>query len=107
MLFLNGRWANADQLYGFSAECGLKTVMQALGMPVDATGTPQADYKKHVQDLWPAFPTFVDGRRGARYASLLPSCNPFQNWTHTDRYAHSSHFSRTQVGPHRWGPRVT
>ena len=32
LLFDQSRWANADQLYGFSAECGLKAVMKALGM---------------------------------------------------------------------------
>jgi hypothetical protein len=40
LLFAHDRWANADQLYGFSAECGLKTVMQALGMNTDAAGVP-------------------------------------------------------------------
>ena len=34
LLFTNGRWANADQMYGFSAECGMKAVMVALGMPI-------------------------------------------------------------------------
>ena len=35
LLFKLQRWANADQLYGFSAECGLKAVMTFLGMPVE------------------------------------------------------------------------
>ena len=28
LLFRNHRWANADQLYGLCAECGLKAVMR-------------------------------------------------------------------------------
>ena len=32
--------ANADQLYGFSAECGLKAVMVKNGMPIDDLGVP-------------------------------------------------------------------
>ena len=32
LLFSEKRLANADHLYGFSAECGLKAVMEALGM---------------------------------------------------------------------------
>ena len=31
-LFNGSRWANADQLYGVSAECGLKRLMVAFGM---------------------------------------------------------------------------
>ena len=38
LLFTNARWANADQSYGFSAECGLKAMMQSRGMPVRPTG---------------------------------------------------------------------
>lgn len=34
-LFSSGRFANADQLYGFSVECGLKSLMKAFGMPFD------------------------------------------------------------------------
>ena len=44
LLFDHQRWANADQLYGLSAECGLKAVMQILGMPVDDQGrAPRRD----------------------------------------------------------------
>ena len=71
------RWANADQLYGFSAECGLKAVMTFLGMPVDATGTPtERDHKQHVQDIWPEFEDFVTGKGGARFLRWLPSGEP-------------------------------
>ena len=52
LLFERDRWANADQLYGFSAECGLKAVMKTFGMPVDETGTPEErEHRVHVQDL--------------------------------------------------------
>ena len=44
LLRTRGRLANADHLYGFSAERGLKAAMQSLRMPFR---------KKHVQDLWP------------------------------------------------------
>lgn len=35
-LFSSGRWANADHLYGFSAESALKRLMLAFGMPFNA-----------------------------------------------------------------------
>jgi len=31
LLYDHARWPNADQLYGLSAECGLKAVMVAIG----------------------------------------------------------------------------
>ncbi|MGI6300526.1 MAG: hypothetical protein ACOX52_05630 [Verrucomicrobiota bacterium] len=41
LLKKRGRWANADHLYGLSAECGLKRLMQAFGMEIDpGTGGP-------------------------------------------------------------------
>ena len=36
-LFQAQRWANADHLYGMAAECGLKRLMQAFGMPLDVS----------------------------------------------------------------------
>ena len=102
ILFGRHRWANADQLYGFSAECGLKAVMKALGMPVDTTGTPKRwKHRKHVQDLWPIFATFARGRNLARYLALLPTGRPFADWSHHNRYAHRSHFREKHVEPHR------
>ena len=104
LLFGQGRWANADHLYGFSAECGLKAVMKSLGMPVDTDGTPQKrEHRKHVQDLWPEFGSFAQNRNGAKYVTLLLQPNPFANWSHHDRYAHRRHFCRANVQPYRDG----
>ena len=107
LLFERQRWANADQLYGFSAECGLKAVMKSLGMPVDATGTPtERAHKQHVQDLWPEFEAFVTGKGGARFLRWLPSGGPFADWSHHDRYANRSHFESANVDPHREAARA-
>ncbi len=67
LLFAHERWSNSDQLYGFSAECGLKAVMKALGMPVVDKGMPsESKYREHVRELWPLFMTFAADRDGAR-----------------------------------------
>lgn len=94
-LFGHFAWANADHLYGLSAECGLKAVLVAEGQPVERP------YKRHVDDLWPEFVSFAQGRSGATYLSLIPTDTPFQNWRVSHRYAHRRHFSEAYVTPHR------
>lgn len=102
LLFAHDRWANADQLYGLSAECGLKAVMQVLGMPpVDETGRPATEYRKHVNALWQVFQDFASDRDGARYLEMLPSGSPFSNWAIEDRYANRNDFRREDVELHR------
>ena len=101
VLLAHDRWANADQLYGLSAECGLKAVMQFLGMHVDDRGPIDQKYRKHVQELWPAFVTFAQNRNGARFLSKLPAGTPFDDWSHHNRYADRRHFHRANVEPHR------
>ncbi len=90
LLHDHGRWANADQLYGFSAECGLKSVMRILGMDTDEIGRPEAPaHRKHVQFLWPEFISFAEEKGGARYLGLLPHDGPFQDWSHNNRLCKS------------------
>ena len=106
VLFQHARWANADQLYGFSAECGLKTVMRSLGMPVNQHGVPEKQYRKHVQEVWPIFQTFVAGHGGQWYLKQLPTGNPFHTWSHHDRYASTVHFSEQSTVPHQHAAKV-
>lgn len=107
LLYDNERWANADQSYGFSAECGLKAVMLSHGMPVDATGTPTEDaHRKHAHELWETCKAFLQGRLAAQYLRLLPAGVPFDDWSHHDRYAHRRHFEEANVNPHRQAARA-
>ena len=41
-LYAASRWANADHLYGISAECGLKAAMTGLGMTTTETGPAES-----------------------------------------------------------------
>lgn len=103
-LFRAERWANSDQLYGLSAECGLKAVMVADGLPVDAAGSPRADkYRKHidVNKLWDGFRAFVQGRKTGQLLHHLPQSNPFTSWSINNRYANGDHFNKQSVDPHR------
>ena len=101
-LFDAGRWGNADQLYGLSAECGLKAVMVADGLPVDAAGSPRdKDYRQHVDKLWGTFHAFVQGQRTSHLLRHLPQSNPFKSWRVANRYADDVHFNQTTVASHR------
>ena len=101
LLYGGERWPNADHLYGLSAECGLKAVMQRLrrelGLPADLP----KKYLKHVRELWPMFEDFAREREGGRYLQLLPDDRPFADWSIGDRYAHRKHFDQGRVGSHR------
>ena len=102
LLFKHQRWANADQLYGLSAECGLKAVMVGLGMDVRADRAPvRREYRQHVDALWAEFMSFASGRSGSPYVQMLPTANPFATWSIDNRYAHGGHFSKAAVDPHR------
>ncbi len=106
LLYKENCWGNADHLFGFSAECGLKAIMVHLGMELDATsGKPKEErYRKHCQDLWNEFVTFAKTRKGAVYLRELPEGeNPFKNWSHNDRYSASGFTDMEEIEKHRHG----
>ena len=93
-LFDNGRWPNADHLYGVSAECGLKTIIESFGIPIK----PDSDYWSHVNKLWPKFRTLVKNRNEMQY---VMTDDPFSNWLIGDRYTDGSHIDRKTAIRHR------
>ena len=102
LLYGQERLGNADHLYGFSVECGLKAVMTRLGMPVDPSGTPsEKKHRKHIQHLWAVFEGFAAARGGSVYLRELPSGTPFSNWSHNDRYSGKGHLGGNVVTGHR------
>ena len=102
LLFECRRWANADQLYGFSAECGLKAVLEAEEMPIDETGMPSHEFRKHVRELWPVFIEFMTKKEISKPLwDEFPDGEPFKDWSHHDRYAHRGCFRSDKVQQHR------
>lgn len=100
------RWANADHLYGVSAECGLKFLIQVIAPNAWTSGEPIHMDRVHLTeqkkpDIWARYQTYLSGRQGARYT--LPQDNPFLDWDISDRYAERAHFSQASVIPHRQG----
>lgn len=89
-LLTDARLANADHLFGLSAECALKAIMLALGMTVRPDGAPaDRQHRVHINRLWNEFVSFANTRSGAHYASPLSGVpNPFMNWDVNQRYNH-------------------
>lgn len=87
----DARFANADHLFGLSAECALKAVMEGLGMKLKNNGKPEDPYAVHINKLWNEFITFAHARKGAHYAARTSgTSNPFDNWDISQRYQHRS-----------------
>ena len=104
LLFNSQRWANADHLYGMAAECGLKRIMQALGMPLNpTTSSPaQRDDWVHADGAWARFESYRSGHhQGAGYVLLTSS--PFNDWRVSQRYAHRSNFAAARAQAHQAG----
>lgn len=103
------RPANADHLFGLSAECALKAVMQGLGMELRRDGAPdQRQYRVHINRLWGEFITFSQLRSGEKYASLIdPMANAFSDWDVSQRYWHRNDITHDMLTRHKNGAQQT
>lgn len=96
LLESNARTENAGQLYGFSAECGIKALLVGLKYPIDEYGSPvrrppvgTPQVRKHVHQLVAVIgdiQNYVQGRNGAKYIAMIPSIGSFSNWNIEHRY---------------------
>jgi hypothetical protein len=100
-LFQASRLPNADQLFGFAVECGLKSLMSKFGMPIDANGEPTSGTdRKHADMILNRYEAYRSTNVvGANYA--LASPNHFQDWHASQRYAESSDITPAAVQVHR------
>lgn len=100
-LYQASRLANADQLYGFAVECGLKKLMVVFGMTLRGDGAPSEwGDRKHAEIMWDRYETYrFNAVNGASY--VLASPNPFHDWDASQRYAKSSDFIQPRVEAHR------
>jgi hypothetical protein len=104
-LYDDSRLPNADQLYAYSAECGLKCIMQQFGMFVDpSSGAPDKKDRKHIDKIWIRYESYRMGIGASGYE--LPQNNPFDNWDINQRYVHSSIINRTIVDVHKTGAEI-
>lgn len=103
-LYIAQRWANADHLYGLSAECGLKALMLKFGMLFDnrKNKPTNRDDMIHADKIWTRYESYRSGHHlGINYQ--LTTNNPFASWEVNQRYEHQSSFSQHRVDPHKQG----
>ena len=95
-LYKAGHLANADHLFGMSAECGLKSIMLVGGMPVDSFGSPKnSEDKVHIDNLVKRFNSYMENLP-TRNLQIKES-DFFKGWHVTQRYAHRQCFNRQSV----------
>lgn len=89
--------ANAGQLFGLAAECGLKAILVACGAPTDADGTvcklvnaSGKGFRDHLPGLHAAATgsgdVLPDGRFTTRYMAMMPGLSAFRGWAVDHRY---------------------
>ncbi|MGB7511899.1 MAG: hypothetical protein WBP54_11520 [Pelodictyon phaeoclathratiforme] len=97
------RLANADHLFGISAECGLKCLMIQFGMPMDTDKPKDRQDRIHANEIWRRFEAYRSGhQQGTNYALSLP--DPFMDdWDVNQRYARRDDFDISRLASHRAG----
>lgn len=95
LLLQHARNATAGQLYGFAAECGIKTLLVWSGYPTNpATGEidekkGKQKFRKHIHELVNninMLHAYLDGRGAAKYLAMIPSVEELSDWTTGHRY---------------------
>lgn len=97
----NGRLANADQLFGFAAECGIKSVLVQLPGHA-AEGSLSPGLRQHVNDLWDhAAVNSIHRRYRGLLVVLKRLPNPFSDWSPDQRYGPDDAVSEGALELHR------
>ncbi len=97
LLFGETRLANADHLYGLSAECGLKALWPRL---IGRNLTRRE--RIHIDRLWDRFVREANNRRLLQLIGISRQ-NPFADWRIDQRYANRQNFNQNFVDQHRQG----
>lgn len=95
------RLPNADQLYGFAAECGLKAALGTLASCTDQ-GTLAGRYREHVDRLWDLARLQSLQLRFPGLAAVLSGLQqPFSDWSVAQRYGPDNEVTGDAVVRHR------
>lgn len=93
ILMDHNRKATAGHLYGFTAECGVKSLLVWKGYPTNQLSGEICEKKKrfraHIHELIKninMLHTFLDGRGAVKYLAMIPSIGNFSDWKTDHRY---------------------
>lgn len=111
VLLGGNRSANAGQLFGIAAECGIKAILVASNVPIDTEGSIDrmpGVRGKGFRDHWPHLgqaltdlaAAIPDGRTATTYLSLIPNLAHFSDWLIEHRYWREAALPLAAVG--RW-----
>jgi hypothetical protein len=89
------RLENADQLYGFAAECALKSALVTLG------SFQEEVHRRHINELWNKMQRTSFSRRYPGLARLLTGSNPFADWEVRQRYFADGYVSDETLQRHK------
>lgn len=98
-LYEDGRTSNADQLFGFAAECALKTAL------LHATGRIDEPRRQHVDVLWDRISPQSLQRRYPALSAVLTRTNPFVDWSTNQRYSDGAEPSAEALARHQQAAR--
>ncbi len=102
LLFNHQRFANASQLYGLAAECGLKALMTKFDMPLSSNSPQDKKDRVHADGVWQRYESYRSGHiSGAAYG--LTTQNPFSQWSVNQRYWKTSCITQQDVLMHQQG----
>ena len=97
----NRRIANADQLFGFAAECAVKSALVEFPGFL-AGGTLAPAYHKHIDQLWAFVPLQSMQRRYRGLVVVLKGLpQAFADWSPDQRYGPDDVVTDEAIGRHR------
>lgn len=97
----NRRAPNADQLFGFAAECAIKSALVELPGCVPA-GALDPAFHRHVDELWNLAPVQgIQRRHRALVVVLRQLKQPFADWSTDQRYAPNGLVTDEALARHR------
>ncbi|MCB8570272.1 hypothetical protein LJE06_04025 [Bilophila wadsworthia] len=99
ILYTFEKWANADHLYGISAECGVKSLMCAFSIQTAPLNERLCSRdKKHIDKLNSRYDAYRSGLYATQYQIDFSA---FSNWDIGQRYVHESDITQENVQLHR------
>lgn len=101
------RYENADHLYGFAFECGLKAHMGKFDMEISGGLPNQTSDRVHADRIAARFETYRQGKfpNTSKYQLSDQEKQSFHSWRASQRYCKSGFLSEAGLQKHQQGAR--